>query len=225
MSYSASAPGSTRSGCVFDLPSLESEINQLSEQSQQPGFWDDNRAAQVVMRRLTSLQDQVDRWRGMSSRASDLEELLQLAVEENDEDDAGRGIARRHPPAARARYPGTNPHAQRPARRQQRHPVGACSRGRHRSAGLGADAHAHVPALGRGPQVRHRNPRYDGRGRSGHQERDHPDEGAERLRLRPRRSAALTAWCACRLSTRRTGGTPPSPWWRCCPNWRTRARW
>ena len=37
------------------------------------------------MRRLTSLQDQVDQWRGLARRANDLDELLQLAVEENDE--------------------------------------------------------------------------------------------------------------------------------------------
>ena len=61
-----------RSGCVFDLPSLESEITRLSEESQQPGFWDDSRHAQKIMRRLTALQEQVDRWRGMSRRATDL---------------------------------------------------------------------------------------------------------------------------------------------------------
>jgi peptide chain release factor 2 len=74
-----------KSGCVFDLPGLESEIIRLSEQSQQPAFWDDTRAARGIMRRLTSLQDQVDRWRGLAQRADDLKELLQLGVEENDE--------------------------------------------------------------------------------------------------------------------------------------------
>jgi peptide chain release factor 2 len=76
----------TKSGCVFDLPKLDSEIAQLTEQSQQPGFWDDTRAAQVTMRRLTALQDQVDRWRGLGKRATDLQELLQLATEEGEND-------------------------------------------------------------------------------------------------------------------------------------------
>jgi peptide chain release factor 2 len=67
------------------LPSLESEITRLSDQSQQPGFWDDSRTAQSTMRRLTSLQNQVDQWRGLALRANDLDEMLQLAVEENDE--------------------------------------------------------------------------------------------------------------------------------------------
>jgi peptide chain release factor 2 len=38
------------------------------------------------MRRMTALQEQVDRWRGLSLRASDMHELLQLAAEEGDED-------------------------------------------------------------------------------------------------------------------------------------------
>lgn len=37
------------------------------------------------MRCLTSLQGQVDQWRGLAGRASDLAELLQLGVEESDE--------------------------------------------------------------------------------------------------------------------------------------------
>jgi peptide chain release factor 2 len=37
------------------------------------------------MRRMTALQEQVDRWRGLSLRASDMAELLQLAAEEGDE--------------------------------------------------------------------------------------------------------------------------------------------
>lgn len=37
------------------------------------------------MRRLTALQTQADQWSGMSQRANDLDEMLQLAVEEDDQ--------------------------------------------------------------------------------------------------------------------------------------------
>ena len=60
-----------KSGCVFDLPGLETEITRLSEESQQPGFWDDSRSAQSTMRRLTALQNQAEQWRSMSQRAND----------------------------------------------------------------------------------------------------------------------------------------------------------
>jgi peptide chain release factor 2 len=38
------------------------------------------------MRRLTALQGQADQWRGLSKRAADLRELLQLATEEGEDD-------------------------------------------------------------------------------------------------------------------------------------------
>lgn len=61
--------------------------------SQQPGFWDDQRAAQSNLKQLTDLQAQVDTWRGLAQRAVDLEELLQLAVDEGDEGVVGEVAA------------------------------------------------------------------------------------------------------------------------------------
>src|SRR5207302_1089171 len=58
---------------------------RLSEESQQTGFWDDQRAAQAAMRHLTSLQGTLDLWHGLERRALDLDELFQLASEEGDE--------------------------------------------------------------------------------------------------------------------------------------------
>ncbi|HEX9988216.1 MAG TPA: peptide chain release factor 2 [Chloroflexia bacterium] len=70
---------------VFDLPGKDAEIARLAEESQQPGFWEDQRTAQVTMRRMTSLQEQVDQWRALTTRATDLGEMLELAVAEGDE--------------------------------------------------------------------------------------------------------------------------------------------
>ena len=56
-------------------------------------------------------------------------------------------------------------------------------RGRHRVAGLGRDAAAHVPALGRAPRLQGRDHRPDRGRRGGHQERHHRDQRAQRLRL------------------------------------------
>lgn len=71
-------------GGVFDLPAKDAEIARLSQESQAAGFWDDSRTAQVSMRRLNTLQDDVERWRGLSLRVADLGDLLQLAQDEND---------------------------------------------------------------------------------------------------------------------------------------------
>ncbi|HUP28418.1 MAG TPA: peptide chain release factor 2 [Chloroflexia bacterium] len=69
----------------LDLPSKDAQIARLSEQSQQPGFWDDQRAAQASMRQLTGLQEEVEQWQSLSRRALDLEELLQMAIDDADE--------------------------------------------------------------------------------------------------------------------------------------------
>lgn len=69
---------------VFDIPALESEIAKLEEQSAAPGFWADPQSAQEVMRRLASLRERVQTWRGLERRVADLLDLVDLAAAEND---------------------------------------------------------------------------------------------------------------------------------------------
>lgn len=74
------------SSAVFDVPHLEKEITALEDQSSQPGFWDDQQAAQSVMRRLSEAREQVDTWRGIEARSQDLLQLHELAQAEGDAD-------------------------------------------------------------------------------------------------------------------------------------------
>lgn len=67
------------SGCVFDLPAKQREIQELEAASAEPEFWNDADAAQRVMRRLSGLRDQVDRWGVLHRQATDLQELAELA--------------------------------------------------------------------------------------------------------------------------------------------------
>ncbi len=80
-----SARASTKSGGVFDLPGKEAQIAELEALSGDPDFWNDTRAAQTTMRKLTGLREQVEEWRSFSQGIADTEELLSLAVEEDDE--------------------------------------------------------------------------------------------------------------------------------------------
>lgn len=73
-----------RSRCVFDLPTKVKQIARLEEESSDLTFWDDSQAAQVVMRRLTTLQEEVGFWRDFSVQLNDNFEMLELAREEND---------------------------------------------------------------------------------------------------------------------------------------------
>ena len=69
---------------VFDLPGKELEIAELEKESAEPDFWNDHQQAQSKMRQISRLRDSVVPWRDMESRSSDLLELTQLAMEEDD---------------------------------------------------------------------------------------------------------------------------------------------
>jgi peptide chain release factor 2 len=51
----------------------------------QPGLWSDQVEAQEATRRLSSLREEVAEWNGLSQRAGELRELVDLAAEEGDE--------------------------------------------------------------------------------------------------------------------------------------------
>lgn len=72
----------TDSGCVFDLASLEQEIERLEAQSAEPGFWDDARAAQDAMRRLGDLRNRTGEWRRLTDTANELADLAELAEDD-----------------------------------------------------------------------------------------------------------------------------------------------
>ena len=67
------------------MPGKEAQIAELEGLSAEPEFWNDSQSAQSTMRRLTGLREQVDEWRSFSQGIADAEELLSLAIEEDDE--------------------------------------------------------------------------------------------------------------------------------------------
>ena len=72
------------SWCVFDIAQKEREIAELEKESSQPDFWQDQERAQGVMRHLAELRGEVERWRTLDRRASELLELADLAIEEEE---------------------------------------------------------------------------------------------------------------------------------------------
>lgn len=67
------------------MPALETRLNELEKSASQPGFWDDTRNAQAVSREMASARSDLDSWRDVESRTESLEELAEMAIEENDE--------------------------------------------------------------------------------------------------------------------------------------------
>ena len=71
--------------CVFDLPTLKTEIADLESKTTDPRFWDDPNSAQNMMRRLAEANQTVSMWENLAQQAQSTVDLLNLAHEEGDQ--------------------------------------------------------------------------------------------------------------------------------------------
>ncbi|MGQ9502195.1 MAG: peptide chain release factor 2 [Anaerolineae bacterium] len=69
----------------LDIAAKEKEITRLEEESTAPDFWDNQKAAQVHMRRLAVLREEVETWRNLDRRVADALELSELLNADEDE--------------------------------------------------------------------------------------------------------------------------------------------
>ncbi|HEY3523885.1 MAG TPA: PCRF domain-containing protein, partial [Candidatus Limnocylindrales bacterium] len=71
---------------VFDLASKEAALAELDDRAQQPGFWDDQRTAQRVLRDADALRTEIALWSDLDERARSLVELTELLEASPDAD-------------------------------------------------------------------------------------------------------------------------------------------
>ncbi|MFL5681069.1 MAG: peptide chain release factor 2 [Chloroflexota bacterium] len=71
---------------VFDLETKERRAAELEALTSAPGFWDDQSAAQKVLREADSLRSEITLWRDLASRADNLLTTLELVEESGDEE-------------------------------------------------------------------------------------------------------------------------------------------
>src|SRR3990172_1312588 len=84
------------SGGIFDVPQLEARLAEFDARMAEPGFWNDQRTAQAVVRKRNDIARLTGRWRELADRLADLRLLWELAVEEADdrvEDELRNGVA------------------------------------------------------------------------------------------------------------------------------------
>ena len=72
------------SWCVFDIADKEREITEIEKETSRPDFWQEQERAQDIMRRLSVLKGEVERWRGLERRVSELAELVDLDIDEEE---------------------------------------------------------------------------------------------------------------------------------------------
>ena len=67
---------SVNSGLLFDLAKLDSDIETLSKQSEEPDFWNNRSTALEVISKLNHCKEITETYRGLLSAHKDLEELI-----------------------------------------------------------------------------------------------------------------------------------------------------
>ncbi len=60
-------------------------MKELQEHTEEPSFWNDQKAAQKVLQQIKSRQTWVDLWESLNKKVTELDEFIQLAQMEEDE--------------------------------------------------------------------------------------------------------------------------------------------
>ncbi|MDQ3128656.1 MAG: peptide chain release factor 2 [Chloroflexota bacterium] len=68
----------------LDLATRERRVSDLEALTSEPGFWDDQRVAQKVLREANDLRSDAELWRGFEARVDDLLATLELVEESAD---------------------------------------------------------------------------------------------------------------------------------------------
>jgi len=83
--FAKSSPGSksasTRSGGIFDVAKAEQRAAELTEKSAAPGFWNNQEAAQKLLKERAGLQATLDSWKRLAGGLADGKVFLEMAAE------------------------------------------------------------------------------------------------------------------------------------------------
>ena len=70
---------------IFDLDAKEHRLKEIEKKIEQPGFWEDNREAQKLLKERKVLSTVREKWESLHHLWEENKVLLELAVDENDE--------------------------------------------------------------------------------------------------------------------------------------------
>jgi len=80
-----SPAGSKPCGGIFDTPTKESRLEELTRLTETTGFWDNQDKANTVLKEKAAIERALRDWRALSKRRNDLEAMAELASEEGGE--------------------------------------------------------------------------------------------------------------------------------------------
>ncbi|MGF6376301.1 peptide chain release factor 2 [Clostridiales Family XIII bacterium PM5-7] len=73
---------------LFDLASLRAKLEEINKQTEQEGFWDNPEAAQSLLKKKKNLETTVEQYETLRTGLEDTGELIELAEEMDDEEEA-----------------------------------------------------------------------------------------------------------------------------------------
>ena len=68
-------------GGIFDLESLNINLNNLKSKTSVPNFWDDNIKASAILKKISRIEKEIDTWNGIDENRSDIEVLFEFQAE------------------------------------------------------------------------------------------------------------------------------------------------
>ncbi len=72
----------------FDLAGLKGKLEEIEKETEKSGFWDDPEKAQELLKKKKSLETKIEKYESLETGFSDIEELIPLAEEMEDEEEA-----------------------------------------------------------------------------------------------------------------------------------------
>ena len=78
---------------IFDPEGLRRRIKELEDESLKPGFWDDQKSAQKVLKEKKSLEDRLAAYESIAGGIAELPDLIEIAEELGDEAEAKGVVA------------------------------------------------------------------------------------------------------------------------------------
>lgn len=70
--------------CHFDIDGIKDNIQELEQEMQQEGFWNDAEKAGLILKKVKNLKDRLERFSALKGEYEDLHVLIDLGVEEQD---------------------------------------------------------------------------------------------------------------------------------------------
>jgi peptide chain release factor 2 len=73
---------SVRSGGIFDLETLRTQLHTLEKTASKQDFWDDHQAAQKTLRTISRLREKIELWDNLDARANEQKEFLNMVLDD-----------------------------------------------------------------------------------------------------------------------------------------------